>query len=463
MGMIKAYQEWRSSLRDSDHESSGLTTLNLKTLSSLPQHGGANGWLDLRGNYTSPYYYTNTKVDYSAEVGDLRTSTLVMAAIQWVATCLADARLRVVEYGADRTETEVENHPAAMMWDRPNPYYSFHTLLCGFAVSWITASCAYFMKTKAQAGNLLWLWYEPHWTIRPRWTNGAKELISYYEILRDGKWIRVEVEDVVFIANGVDPETRRGMINPNTALLREYWTDNQVAQFTAQMFKKGLVPPVVVALKNFSGGPDKLREIKSDLVRRMSGDAAGEPMVTGGEVDVHKLGFDYSSFGFKEIRQIPEERFCANWQISPHSLHFGTAAQTSTYSNVRQYLQHDYRSFIVRLHNLIAKELNVQLLPDFGTTDNLSVSWDYSQTALMQPDKAVEWKLVFEGFKSRVFSRAQALEGIGYKHEKGDEEIFYPVPQTHITVNPVEDEPPSEPLMLNEPVFDEATGEVKPS
>jgi hypothetical protein len=107
--------------------------------------------------------------------------------------------------------------------------------------------------------------------------------------------------------------------------------------------------------------------------------------------------------------------------------------------------------------------LNVQLLPDFGTTDNLSVSWDYSQTALMQPDKAVEWKLVFEGFKSRVFNRAQALEGIGYKPEEGDEKIFYPVQQTTTTISPIEEmEPPTDP-MLDDPIFDKPNGVVRAS
>jgi hypothetical protein len=174
MGLIDAYRAFRESRRDSDHESDGLVSLNLKTVSSLPQHHGANSWLDMRGGYQ----YPNTRINFSADVGDLRTSTLVMAAIQWAATNLADARLRVIKYGTDRKETEIESHALSQMWERPNPYYSGDTLLCGLALSWITASRAYLIKSKAKFGNPLWLWWEPHWTIEPRWTDGDEKLIS---------------------------------------------------------------------------------------------------------------------------------------------------------------------------------------------------------------------------------------------------------------------------------------------
>jgi HK97 family phage portal protein len=439
MGLLKSFQDWRESRIDTDHETEGLTSLNLKALSSFPQHGGANGWVDLRGG--TPYNYPNTRINFSQEVGDLRGSTLVMSAIQWVARNASDARLMVVDYDNDRKEKEVRNHPLSQLWAKPNPYYSDYTLIAGAAVSWITASEAYFIKTKARAGNTLWLWWEPHWTIRPRWDKDSLDLIDYYELYRDGKWIRIDVDDVIHICNGLDPETRRGLINPNTALLREYWTDNQVAQFTAQMFRKGLVPPVVVGLPGFTGD---VKEFQAALTRKMSGDSAGEPMVTKGEVDVQKLGFDYSSFGFKEIRQIPEERFCAAMGISAHSLMFGAAAQTSTYSNVRQYLQHDYRSYIKPFHKRIAAELDVQLLPDFGSAENRGVTWDYSQTSLMQGDKSVDWRLMFEGYKSRVFHLAQALEGCGYKPQPGDEEIYYPVQMTTTTTSPIDEPAPVE-------------------
>jgi hypothetical protein len=122
MGIIDSYKEWRESRRDSDHENGGLVSLNIKATANLPQHTGASGWVDNRGFYVSQS--GDSRINYSQEIGDLRGSTLVMAAVQWVARSLVDARLRVIKYGTDRKETEVENHPLAMLWDKPNPYYS---------------------------------------------------------------------------------------------------------------------------------------------------------------------------------------------------------------------------------------------------------------------------------------------------------------------------------------------------
>jgi phage portal protein BeeE len=247
---------------------------------------------------------------------------------------------------------------------------------------------------------------------------------------------------VIAIRNGVDPETRRGLINPNTALMREYWTDNQVARFTAQMFKKGLVPPVVVGLPDYAGD---LVAFRDGLVRKMSGDSAGEPMVTKGDVKVEKLGFDYSKFGFKETREIPEERFCASMGISAHSLMLGVARDNSTYDNVSRYLSHDYRNYIRPLHSLIASELNTQLLPDFGETDSISVNWDYSQTMLMQPDKDADWKRVGQAFKDRIIDQAEAREALQYKWDEAHKGVYFPVQSSMVTISPLAIGEPKEP------------------
>jgi HK97 family phage portal protein len=454
MGIVESYKSWRESLRDSDHEGgSGIVSLNLKAIPTLPQHTGSSGWMDYRGGG-----YFDSKIDLSTELGDLRGSSLVMSAIQWVSRSLVDARLMVTKYGSDRKETEVENHPLSVLWNKPNPFYSSQTLLAGLALSWITASRAYFIKTKAVAGNTLWLWWEPHWTIRPRWDEGGKDFISYYEIYRNGRWIRIETDDVVTVMNGVDPETRLGLINPNTAMLREYWTDNQVARFTAQMFRKGLVPPVVVGLGNFNGD---IQAFKADLIRKMSGDSAGEPMVTKGDVTVERLGIDYSKFGFKAIREIPEERFCATMGISAHSLMLGIARDASTYDNVKQYLAHDYANYIKPLHKLISQELNTQLLPDFGSVQNISVNWDYAQTLLMQPDKDAEWKRAGEAFKNRILDQSEAREAIGYKSDESHKGVYYPVQSSMLTVSPLVAAPKEEDELTDDDPLPDPTKAAK--
>lgn len=400
------------------------------------------------------YFQSNQKLDFSREVGDLRNSALVMAGYNWVATNAAGARPYVCKLDADNKEDEVQNHALIELLNEPNPWYGFDELISGISFSWLTAATAYIIANRSAGGGIAELYYEPHWSIRPYWDSAGTDWISGYELQRNGVWNKMPQgpRDPVVIAfrKGVDPEARTGM-SATSSLIREYYTDQQAAQFSALLMKQGLVPPVVVSLGDEKSTVDNdgVKLFKEKLVRLMSGDTAGEPLVMNHPAKVEKLGFDYSSVGLRDIRQIPEERFCAAMGISPHSLNFGTAAETSTYSNVEQYLRQDYRFYIVPFHRYIARVLQRQLLPELGPTDNLRVKWDYSEVPLMQPDTNAEWERVANAYKSRILDQAEAREAIGYDFEDKHVDVFYPVAATQLTLSPLTERPKPAPKMLN--------------
>lgn len=384
-----------------------------------PPFGGSQSG----GEWFNFFRYPNSRIDFASEVGDLRNSTLVMAGTRWVATNLSSARLQVVEVDDDQKEIEIP-HRLVDLIRRPNPYYSGRVLLKGIAYSWLTYATAYILIHRNRFGQPVELWYEPHYTIRPRWPQDNSEFISFYEVYRNGNWQRVEVEDVFVLRDGLDVATRCGM-SSTSALLREYYTDQQAANFTALLLRNGLVPPVVVGLGTkdhpFTGDPEAF---KAALLRKVSGDSAGEPMIAQGGVSVEKLGYDYSSTGLRDVRQIPEERFCAAMGVSAISLNLGTAKNVSTYSNVSNYLRHDYQNYIVPLHQYIADELTRQMLPEFGETDGLEVRWDYSQVPIMQRNKKEDAEIAEKLFKSDILRRSEARESIGYEWEESDEIYF---------------------------------------
>jgi HK97 family phage portal protein len=427
MNIFSAYKDWRASLNDGEFEHDGLVSLNLKSFSSMPQQPssggeGMGGWGSSAFSFLN---YSGTKINYAREVGDLRTSSLLIAASRWVARNLYDARLKVVKYGADRKETEIEDSEIAKLWSRPNKFYSGRTLASGISYSMLTRSIAYLVKVRSSAGLVVELWWEPYETIRPRWDLSGRDFISFYEIWRNGVWIRLEVDDVIAICEGYDTDNRRGLLNPCSALMRDFYTDGQMSHFTAALLKNGLVPAVVVSFgdkeRPFTGD---LQERKELVERKMSGDDAGKPLVTNDAVKVEKLGFDYSSIGAKDVKEMSEARFCAAMGISAHSLNLSVAQGSSTYNNVKNYLQQDYRGFIKPMHKMIADEFNVQLLPDFGETKKVSVVWDYSQVDLMQPDKLIEARVTVLEYDAGLIDRAEGREAIGYKMRPEDIGVY---------------------------------------
>lgn len=389
-------------------------------------------WNDFHGDYGS-------KINYEREVGDLRSSALLMAAYTWVSKGLSSARLTVVTVDSDNKETEIQNHPLVEKFDQPNEFYGGEELWSGVALSWLASATAYILKVRNRATGIAELWYEPWWSIRPVWPVDGSAFIGGYEINRDGRWIRIETNDVFVLRNGIDPDTRMGQ-SATSALIREHYTDQQAAQFAALLMKQGLVPPLVISLgdKDRPVTFEQAEIVKASVVRQMSGADAGKPVVYAGAIEAHPLGFDYGKLGLRDVRAIPEERFCAAMGISPYSLHFGTSRQASTFSNVENYLKQDYRAYIVPLHKYIAKRIAREILPEFGDTTNVRVKWNYDDVPLMQADQTVEWRRVAEAYKARILDQAEAREAIGYKSDDSHIGIYYPVASTQTTENELE-------------------------
>lgn len=400
------------------------------------------------------------KINFEAELGDLRGSALLMAAHTWLSAGLASARLTVVTLDSDNKETEVQNHPLVDLFENPNPYYGSEELLSGVALSWLVAATAYILIVRNGSGGISELWYEPWWSIRPIWPEDGSQFISGYEINRGGKWKPIASEDVLVLRKGIDPDTRMGQ-SATSALLREYYTDRQAAEFAALLMKQGLVPPLVVALgdKDRPVTHEQALEVKSSLVRQMSGADAGKPVVTSAPASVNTLAFDYGRLGLRDVRAIPEERFCAAMGISPYSLHFGTSRVASTYSNVENYLKYDYKTVIVPIHKYFAKKIARELLPVYGATENTQVRWNYDDVPLMQADLTVEWKRVAEAYKARILDQFEAREAIGYKSDDSHLGIYYPVAGTQTTENELEASDPADTAANIVNGFDQPTAE----
>lgn len=385
----------------------------------FPGGSGGMGW----GSWFAGS--SGSKIDFASEIGPVHNLGLVQAGVNWVARGLNSARFQVVEVDPDSKEKDIPDHPVAQLFHRPNPYYSGSALMQGIAMNWLSYATAYVLIVKNQMGQPAQLWSEPWWSIRPRWPMNGSEVISYYEIWRNGTWISIGKGqtlsniEVLVIPDGWNPDTRRGW-NSMTALLVEHYTDKRAGLFMAQLMRSGLVPPLIVGLGTKDMpfmDPDGtlLQKFKGELVRKMSGDSAGEPMVTAGPSDVQKLGFDYSAVGLKDIRQIPVTRFCAAMGISPISLHLDAGDSThANYNNVQGYLKHDYQSYIVGLQDVIADEVDRMILPMFGEQRNVKCAWDYTKTPLMQSDKMSETKRTAILWTTQAIDRAEMREANSY-------------------------------------------------
>lgn len=398
-----------------------------RTLRTIPFQNWSGGlgnlsqWQDFFDNLG--LNWQGERINYARDIGDLANTQLMASAIRWVAKNVNDARLYVGSKDSSGKVSEIQDHPMIMLLNTPNDYYSGTVLWKGVIASRLTRATSYIRKVRNFLGQPIQLWWEPSFdrygqvATRPRWDNG--EFISYYEVLRDGVWYRVDVEDMIVLRDGLNPDTREGF-NGVASLWSEFYTDKHASRYMANLMRHGLVPPVAIGVGNATTpGPkgDAWETMKKEIDRQFREGASTKPFKFTGPVKVEKLGFDYSSVGMRDVRRIPEERFCAVLGISPQSLRLGLGQENSTYANVENYTRLDYNDFIKPLHGEICDELRKQLLPDFGDVEGLRLEWDYSNVQILQPDQNAEWDRLEKAYLAGGLMRSEFREAMGYKFD----------------------------------------------
>jgi HK97 family phage portal protein len=399
-----------------------------RTLSSLPHQSGVNDiWFGQNFDLWNKFWTdTGTPIDFAKDLRDFRESPIVMAGAGWIARGLNAPRMHVVDLDVDNKEQEVPDHPLVDLWNKPNRFYSGRDMWRGIAFSWVVDGDAYLLKVRNRLGQLAELWYEPHWTIRPKWvenSRGDDGFISNYEVNRMGTWYSVALDDVFVLRDGIDPATRKGW-SPTSALIREYYTEQRLAQFTAISAKNGFVPPWVLGVGSEENPPAEgtVKDFKAKILEQMATNP-GQPLVVSGNVHGVNLATNYKDIDIRSQRQIPQQVFCSVMGISPVSLYFDSGKDQQTFANVKQFLEHDYRSYMVPLQGYIAERFTSEILPEFEGQDvgNRKVAWDYADVPEMQRDLAAVAGWAIPGWEKGLFKRNEVRELFSYGSDENDE------------------------------------------
>ena len=407
---------------------------SLKDAMRFPGSGGGMA----SGGYQFPVWnvlsdawhgYGYNKIDYTTEAGDIGGASLVMAAVNWLGRVLPEAPLNVVELDEDGMETIITGHPAAKLWRRPNLYYSGTTLLKAYAYSWIVSGNPYVLKVRNGGSQVTELWYVPPHMMRPTWPASGSEFITGYEYKVEGATIIFEQNDVIHFRDGIDPMNTRMGLSPVASVLREVYTDNEIAEYSALLMKNGAVPPVVISLKeNVNAFQFDPNDVRDKYLRQTQGDQRGKAWVSGAAVNVEKVGFSPNDLNLAQLRRLPEERLSAVIGIPAIVLGYGAGLDKATYSNARQLVEYATESYLVPLYHYIEEELTTQLLGDFEEdTEKNQFRFDLSQVRALSEDQDALYNRLTIAYKGGWLKRSEVREGAGYEWDAEDE-IYAPLP-----------------------------------
>lgn len=379
----------------------------------FPTQGGGGDFLTMLPWGTNGGIYPNSQFNWAQEVGPLTNSSLVMVAANWAGTNLPEAPLQVVRTPAPGQKEAIAGHPMVGLFEQPNPYYSGAVLWKAAMLSWITDGNIYLRKVRNAAGDVVELWYEPHFSIRPRWSVEGRDFLAFYEVWRNGQWYPVDPADVIHIRYGIDPYNPRLGLSPVASAYREIFTDSERARYSALILKNGGAIPIVLSPKDLDTTLNAA-ELKAEFEYRTTGDNVGRPVVLSGPVEAQQFGATPDKLLVDKASIIPEERIAALVGIPAAVLGFGAGlAQTKVGATMKELREQAYENFIIPTQRLIAADLTVQLLPEFARSEGARVDWDLSQVRVLQDDQtalATRQSLLYE---KGVITRAEARRPFG--------------------------------------------------
>lgn len=347
-----------------------------------------------------------TNYPYRRDVRDGLDSNVIMAPVGWILRNFTQAEA-IVERLTGDTWKATPDHAIKRLMVKPNEFYGGGMLWKATLLSYLLDGNGYWRKIRNSFGEVIQLWYMPHFMVEPKWPADGSVFVSHYEYRPVGSSaaIKLAPRDVVhFRAIALDPRNPRLGLGSLRPLLREISTDEQAANFSASILRNMGVPGGLISPKDASSvlKPEDKAEMKQYMQTEFTGDNRGQWMVATIPTEVKQFGFDPASLMLANLRDVPEERVCALLGIPAAVVGFGTGLQqVKVGATMRELREEAWASGIEPHQKELAAQLSDSLIPDFQTQERrFRVRFDTSKVAaLMERNAEVQGRMVKDGIQ----------------------------------------------------------------
>ena len=359
----------------------------------------------------------------SAPASEGLDANVVMAPVAWIMRTFPEAVTKVRDITDEESPEWIKGHPVQKLVRRPNPAYNGDALWQGTVMSFALNGNAYWQKIRNRFGQVIQLWYRPHWLVKPHSPPDGSQFIDYYEYDTGRGIQRLNVRDVVHFKFGLDPRDPRYGFGPLRGLLQDVLTDQQAAQFSFRILKNMGIPGVVISPsvsptgEAFEPGRAEVEALKEYVDNALSGERVGKTLVFGQPTQATQFGFDPSKLTLGELRDQAEERVCAMLGIPSAVVGFGSGMeQTKIGAVMKELVKLAWRQCLFPMQRSMSGQLDEQLLADFvpDYEDRQQVGFDASSALSLQEDdseRTVRVNGMVEAGYLRV-DHAQAMTGV---------------------------------------------------
>lgn len=396
-----------------------------------------------------------TNFDYQTEVGNGTGSSTIMAPLEWITRTFPEAPLSISKFLKDGQEEVEPGHDLIRLLHRPNPFFTGSLLWQATILDYYLDGNAYWWKIRDRGGKVAQLWWIPSCFVEPEVNNQTDQtsFIDYYKYNPNGSEVRIDPEDLVHFRYGVDPEDMRRGRSPLKSVLREVFTDDQGANYTAAILKNMGIPGLIITPTTDAeiGAVSDPKVLKERLTQQFNGDDKGAPLVSEAPIKVEQFSWNPEQLNLRELRKIPEERVSAVLGVPAIVAGLGAGLDRSTFANMSEAREMAYESNIIPAQRTLAEDIRFQLLSEFEKDPFAwKVFFDLSEVRVLQEDENKKAERLNTGVQGGWIKRSEARRELGLDAEDYDEVYLLSASMEEIVPGEEKEEP--EPQLVPVPV-----------
>lgn len=367
-----------------------------------------------------------TERNYKKEVNEGRDNSIVISAINWIMRNFPEAEIEVIARSGPHQWDAIPDHPMVSLLEMPNPEYTGVELWMASIFDYVIDGNVYWAKVKAQAGNVVELWWIPAHMIEPK--GNTNRLITHYEYRPENsdKVVNIKPEDIVHLRFGLDPQNPRKGMSQVKSIFREIFTDEEAANFSGSVLANFGIPGVIISPKHFDvmmGNDDVDAETIAKVYNsKTRGDRRGEPLVLSAPTEIEIVSWNPEQLDLKMLRRVPEERVSAVLGIPATVLGLGAGLDRSTFNNYFEARESAYENNILPTYRILAAALRQKLLPDFESNIiDKRVQFDISKVRALQEDINKKYERNSVAVNGGWMKVSEARQEAGYSWDETDE------------------------------------------
>lgn len=347
---------------------------------------------------------------------DLAGNSVVAVALAWIRRNIVKGRIVAGNEEADGTYEEVPGHPLIAMLRRPNPLYSWRATLGATSDCLCIDGNAYWIKARALGSVAEVYWVPNHCiAIEPETDRAAQERSGPVRAYRytAGSFRRDYLpSEVIHFRDGIDPWDMTRGISDLKRQLRNAASIDFAERYTSAVLRNAhagkLLAPKDAGSYVSDGSPDEaeMLSVAGRIEAGAQGENVGRIAKSTIPLDLIDLGMGPEDMSLDRIHHWPAAMILASLGLNPLALNLPGGDAVSTFANKAEARAEAHTAGVNPRRDLIADEVEHQLLPDFPDPEADSVYWDLRDVDDLQEDA------------DKRAGRAVSLQGIATLNER---------------------------------------------